>query len=201
MSAKKAKTATPKSTNQSNGYVPRLKAYYHDTIVPTLVKELKYDNVMQVPVLEKIVLNIGVGRAVEDAKHLEAAVADLMTISGQKPKITKAKKSISNFKLREGMSIGCMVTLRRWRMYEFLERFINIAIPRIRDFRGLSDKAFDGRGNYSIGVREQIIFPEIDYDKVDRIRGMNITFITTAQSDREAYALLEAFGMPFRKRS
>lgn len=187
--------------SELNGYIPNLLTEYHKSIIPTLQKQFNYDNVMQVPKLHKIVVNMGVGKAVEDSKNIDFAVTDLATITGQKPRINKAKKSISNFKLREGMPIGCMVTLRSWRMFEFLERFINIAVPRMRDFRGLPDKAFDGRGNYTIGIREQIIFPEIDYDKVDKIRGMNITFVTDAKTDEEAYALLAAFGVPFRKRN
>ncbi len=198
--ASKKKAPTGAGSQDLNGYVPRLLVHYKEHVVPTLMKQFNYRNIMEVPRLEKIVINMGVGSAVEDSKNLENAMADLMLISGQKPKITKAKKSISNFKLRQGMPIGCMVTLRGWRMYEFLDRYISIAVPRIRDFRGLSDRSFDGRGNYSVGVREQIIFPEIDYYKVDRIRGMNITFVTTAKTDEEAYALLAAFGMPFRKR-
>ncbi|RME00419.1 MAG: 50S ribosomal protein L5 [Calditrichaeota bacterium] len=199
MSAKKTKSTQDK-VQATNGYEPRLIRHYFDHVVPALQKQFNYKNVMQVPRLVKIVINMGVGNAVEDTKNLDNAMADLARISGQKPKVTRAKKSISNFKLRQGMAIGCAVTLRRWRMYEFLDRYISIAVPRIRDFRGLPDRAFDGRGNYSVGVREQIIFPEIDYDKVDRIRGMNITFVTTAKTDEEAYALLAAFGMPFRKR-
>lgn len=195
--AKKSKN----SETATNGYKPNLQVLYQTQILGQLQKQFGYRNTMQIPRLEKIVLNMGVGKAVEDTKNLEFAIADMTAISGQKPKMTRAKKSISNFKLREGMPIGCTVTLRKVRMYEFLERFINIAVPRIRDFRGLPDKAFDGRGNYTIGIREQIIFPEINYDKVDRIRGMNISFITSARTDEEAYALLAAFGMPFRKRS
>ncbi|MDZ7288841.1 MAG: 50S ribosomal protein L5 [candidate division KSB1 bacterium] len=183
-----------------DGYKPRMLVMYRNEIVPALIKRFNYKNVMQVPRLAKIVLNMGIGDAVEDQKHLDHAVEDLQTISGQKPAIRRAKKSISNFKLRQGMAIGCMVTLRRWRMYEFLDRFISLAVPRIRDFRGLPDNAFDGRGNYSVGIKEQIIFPEINYDKVAKIRGMNITFVTTANTDEEAYELLSAFGMPFRKR-
>ena len=170
-------------------------------MIAELQKQFQYKNIMEVPRLNKIVVNVGVGEAVEDSKNIDFAVNDLATIAGQKPRINRAKKSISNFKLREGMPIGCSVTLRKWRMYEFLERFINIAVPRIRDFRGLTDKAFDGRGNYTIGIKEQIIFPEIDYDKVDKVRGMNITFVTDAKTDEEAYALLAALGMPFRKRN
>lgn len=186
---------------EMNGYVPNLLTFYKESVVPALQKQFQYGNAMQVPRLHKIIVNIGVGNAVEDAKNIDFASTDLATITGQKPRINKAKKSISNFKLREGIPIGCSVTLRRWRMFEFLERFINIAVPRMRDFRGLPDKAFDGRGNYTVGIREQIIFPEIDYDKVDKIRGMNITFVTDAKTDEEAHALLSAFGMPFRKRS
>ncbi len=181
------------------GYVPRLIERYKKVVVPHMMKKFNYKNPMQVPRLEKIVINMGVGEATENPKFLESAVEDLRVISGQQPVITKAKKAISNFRLRAGTPIGCKVTLRRWRMYEFLDRLITIAIPRIRDFRGLSDKSFDGRGNYSLGVREQIIFPEIDYDKVDKIRGMDITIVTTAETDEEAYELLSAFGMPFRK--
>ncbi len=183
------------------GYIPSFFTKYKSEIAPALLKQFEYKNVMQVPHLEKVVLNMGVGQAVEDSKNLENAISDLTLITGQKPKVTMARNSISNFKLREGMKIGCMVTLRNRKMYEFLERFICIAVPRIRDFRGLADKAFDGRGNYNIGVQEQIIFTEIDYDKVDKIRGLNITFVTSANTDEEAHALLSAFGMPFRKRS
>ncbi|RMF58982.1 MAG: 50S ribosomal protein L5 [Calditrichaeota bacterium] len=181
-------------------YVPRYVKEYKERVVPALMKRFNYKNVMQVPRLEKIVINMGVGEANQDAKLLERSMEDLEQIAGQRPVVTVAKKSISNFKLREGQKIGCKVTLRRWRMYEFLDRLINIDIPRIRDFRGLSDRSFDGRGNYSLGVKEQIIFPEIDYDKIDRIRGMDITVVTTAKTDEEAYELLAAFGMPFRKR-
>ncbi|MCG3157958.1 MAG: hypothetical protein DKINENOH_04594 [bacterium] len=181
-------------------YVPGLLQTYRKEIVPALQKRFNYANPMQVPRLAKITINMGVGDAVDDQKYLDAAVSDMEIITGQKPIVTRAKKSISNFKLRQNMAIGCMVTLRRWRMYEFLERFISIAVPRIRDFRGLPEKAFDGFGNYSIGVKEQIIFPEINYDKVTKIRGMNITFVTTAKSDEEAYELLSGFGMPFRRK-
>ncbi|MDZ7266120.1 MAG: 50S ribosomal protein L5 [candidate division KSB1 bacterium] len=181
-------------------YVPGLLLKYRQEIVPALQKRFNYANPMQVPRLAKITINMGVGDAVDDQKYLDAAMSDLEIIAGQKPIVTRAKKSISNFKLRQNMAIGCMVTLRRWRMYEFLERFISIAVPRIRDFRGLPDKAFDGFGNYSIGVKEQIIFPEINYDKVTKIRGMNITFVTTAKTDEEAYELLSGFGMPFRRK-
>ena len=181
-------------------YIPRPLKIYREEASPALMKRFSYSNKMQVPRLDKIVLNMGVGDAVDDQKFLDAALADMQTITGQKPLVTRAKKSISNFKLREDMPIGCMVTLRGLRMYEFLDRFISIAVPRIRDFRGLSDKAFDGRGNYSISLREQIVFPEINYDKILKVRGMNITFVTTAKSDEEAYELLASFGMPFRKR-
>lgn len=182
-------------------YVPQAQDRYKKEIVPYLMKKFGYKNVNEVPKIKKISLNMGVGDAKQDPKLLENAMNDLMIISGQKPAPTKAKKSISNFKLREGMSVGCKVTLRRLRMYEFLERFISIAIPRIRDFRGLADGSFDGRGNYSVGVKEQIIFPEINVDKIDRIRGLDITFVTDARTDEEAYELLKAFGMPFRKQA
>ncbi len=181
-------------------YKPRLKSQYKESIIASLMKRFSYENVMQVPKLEKIVTNIGVGEAIQNPKVLEGAVSDLQQITGQKPSIRRAKKSISNFKLREGMEIGCMVTLRQNYMYEFLDRFISIALPRVRDFRGLSDKSFDGHGNYTVGVREQIIFPEINYDKVDQVRGMDVTFCTTAKTDEEAFELLKEFGMPFRTR-
>jgi len=180
-------------------YTPRLKQKYQDEIVPALMKRFEYKNVMQVPKLKKICLNMGVGDAIGDSKLLERAMEDLEVISGQKPAITQAKKSISNFKLREGMKIGARVTLRGERMFEFLDRFISLAVPRIRDFRGLPNNSFDGRGNYSVGAREQIIFPEINIDKMDVIRGMNITFVTSANSDEEAFELFKNFGMPFKK--
>jgi len=183
-----------------NGYKPRMSDMYKNEVVPALRKRFNYKNVMQVPRLDRIVVNMGVGEAVEDQKHLDHAIEDLQIITGQKPAIRRAKKSISNFKLRQGMPVGCKVTLRRWRMYEFLERFISLAVPRIRDFRGLPDNSFDGRGNYTIGLKEQIMFPEINYDKVAKIRGMNITFVTTAKTDEECHELLSALGMPFRKR-
>lgn len=176
----------------------RLKEKYQQEIAPALMKELGLKTIMQVPRLEKIVLNIGVGEAIQNAKALDAAVADLTQISGQKPVITRARRSIAAFKLRQGMSIGAMVTLRGQRMYEFLDRLINLALPRIRDFRGVSRRAFDGRGNYSIGLREQIVFPEINYDKVDKIRGLEVAIVTTAPNDAQGYALLRRFGMPFR---
>ena len=176
-----------------------LQKKYKKEIVPGLMKRFGYKNVMEVPHLKKINLNMGVGEAIQDPKTLENAINDLTIITGQKPYPRSAKKSISNFKLREGMKVGTAVTLRGQRMYDFLERFINLAVPRIRDFRGLSDKSFDGRGNYSMGVQEQIIFPEINVDKIDKIRGMNITFVTNAKSDEEAFELLKAFGMPFKQ--
>ena len=180
--------------------VPRLKKLYRDVIIPEMMKKFGYKSVMQVPRLVKIVVNMGVGQATQDPKLLEMAMKELAKITGQQPVIRRAKKSISNFKLRAGMAIGCKVTLRRERMYEFLDRLINAAIPRIRDFRGLSDKSFDGRGNYTLGIKEHIIFPEINVDEVERIFGMDITIVTTAKTDEEAYELLRLFGMPFRKR-
>ncbi|MBX0326882.1 50S ribosomal protein L5 [Oscillochloris sp. ZM17-4] len=176
----------------------RLREKYRSEIVPALMQEFKYTSVMQVPHLTKIVVNVGVGEAVTNSKALDAAVADLTTITGQKPVITKAKKSIASFKLREGMSIGTMVTMRSERMYDFLDRLINLALPRIRDFRGISRRSFDGRGNYSLGLREQIVFPDIDYDKIDKIRGLEVVIVTTATDDEHAYALLKRLGMPFR---
>lgn len=177
----------------------KLHDYYRDQVVNELKNKFNYASVMQVPRIEKITLNMGVGEALTDKKLLDNAVADLTAISGQKPLITKARKSVAGFKIRQGYPIGCKVTLRGERMWEFLERLITIAVPRIRDFRGLSTKSFDGRGNYSMGVREQIIFPEIDYDKVDRVRGLDITITTTAKNDEEGQALLVAFNFPFRK--
>lgn len=179
---------------------PRLLEMYKQEIVPLLIKQFNYKNVMQVPKLHKITLNIGVGKATQDPKLLEDAVKDLEMIAGQKPVIRKAKKAISNFKLRQGMAIGSMVTLRGARMYEFLDRLINIALPRVRDFRGVSDKSFDGHGNFSLGIKEHIIFPEINVDKVNRIYGMDITIVTTAKTDAEAFELLKGFGFPFRKK-
>ncbi|HRE57441.1 MAG TPA: 50S ribosomal protein L5 [Candidatus Kapabacteria bacterium] len=178
---------------------PRLKQFYREQIIPNLMKQFGYKSIMQVPKLEKICLNMGVGVAVSDPKNLQAAVNELELIAGQRPAVTRSKKSIANFKLREGMPIGCHVTLRQARMFEFLDRFVNITSPRVRDFRGFSDKGFDGRGNLTIGIKEQIIFPEIDVDKVNRITGMDITFVTSASTDEEAYALLKEFGFPFRK--
>jgi large subunit ribosomal protein L5 len=175
----------------------RLQVKFRKEIVPALMKRFGYKNVMEVPKLKKISVNIGVGEAIQDPKALDNAMNDLSIICGQKPKYSTAKKSISNFKLRQGVKIGTSVTLRGQIMYDFLDRFINLAVPRIRDFRGLSDKSFDGRGNYTVGVSEQIIFPEINVDKIDKIRGMDITFVTNAKGDEEAYELLKAFGMPF----
>ncbi len=177
----------------------RLRESYENDIKAAMTEKFGYKNVMQVPRLEKIVINMGVGEAKENSKVLESAVKDLATISGQKPVITKAKKSVANFKLREGMPIGCKVTLRGERMYEFCDRLVNLALPRVRDFRGVSAESFDGRGNYALGVKEQIIFPEIEYDKVDKVRGMDIIFVTTAKTDEEARELLRLFGMPFKK--
>jgi large subunit ribosomal protein L5 len=177
---------------------PRLRNFYKKEIAPNLMKELSLKNPMQVPRLTKIVINMGLGEAVRDLKILEAAAEDMAKIAGQKPVLTTAKKSIATYKLREGMDIGCMVTLRRERMWEFLDRFVNLALPRVRDFRGVAAK-MDGRGNYSVGLKEQIIFSEIDYDKVDKLRGMNITFVTTATNDEQCKALLTHLGMPFRK--
>lgn len=178
--------------------IPRLKEKFDKEVVPAMMKEFSYSNVMQVPKLEKIVLNIGLGEAVKEIKVIDAATRDLAAITGQKPVVTKAKKSIATYKLRAGMPIGCMVTLRGAKMYEFYDRFVSFAGPRIRDFKGMPDKSFDGRGNYTVGVKEQIIFPEIEYDKIDKIRGLNITINTTAKSDEEAKALLKHLGMPFR---
>ncbi len=178
----------------------RLHKLYKQDIAPELLKKFSYKSIMQVPKIHKIVVNMGVGAAVADPKILEEAVRDLEAVTGQKPSIRKAKKAVSNFKLREGVNIGAMVTLRKERMYEFLDRLVNIALPRVRDFRGLSDKSFDGRGNYTLGVKEQIIFPEINVDKITKVLGMDITIVTTAKSDNEAYELLQAFGIPFRRK-
>ncbi|MHB8129408.1 MAG: 50S ribosomal protein L5 [Mobilitalea sp.] len=177
----------------------RLKDMYNDEIVAGMTKKFGYKNVMEVPKINKIVINMGVGEAKDNAKVLETAIKDMEIIAGQKPVITKARKSIANFKLREGMAIGCKVTLRGAKMYEFADRLINLALPRVRDFRGVNPNAFDGRGNYSLGIKEQLIFPEIEYDKVDKVRGMDIIFVTTANTDEEARELLSQFGMPFRK--
>lgn len=217
MAEKKVKQPAPSGTPDKKGKAPkeapkesapvaevrvpnRLLGIYRKQIVPDLIKKLNYKNVMQAPKLKKIVVNMGVGAAASDAKVMEEAIRDLETIAGQKASVRKAKKDISNFKLRKGVNIGVMVTLRKERMYEFLDRFINVALPRVRDFKGLSDKSFDGRGNYSIGVKEQIIFPEINADKVLKVLGMDITLVTTANTDAEAFELLQAFGFPFRKK-
>jgi large subunit ribosomal protein L5 len=177
----------------------RLREYYRTECVPRMMQEFRYHSPMQVPRLEKIVINMGLGEAIQNIKLLESAQNELAAIAGQKPVVTKAKKSIAAFKLREGMPIGCMVTLRRDRMYFFLDKLVNVVLPRVRDFRGVSEKAFDGRGNYTLGVKEQIIFPEIDYDKIDKVKGMNITIITTARTDEEGKFLLSLLGMPFRR--
>jgi large subunit ribosomal protein L5 len=176
----------------------RLKEQYKTTTVPALMKEFSYPNVMAVPKLEKITINVGMGEATQNPKVMDGAVAELAQISGQKPVVTKARKSIAAFKLREGMTIGCMVTLRGERMFEFLDRLVNVALPRVRDFRGVSTKSFDGRGNYTLGIKDQLLFPEIDYNKVEKTRGMNISITTTARTDAEGLALLKHLGMPFR---
>ena len=176
----------------------RLQEKYQKEVVPALTEKFGYKNVMQLPKIEKVIINMGVGEAVGNPKALDSAVSDLTIISGQKPLLTRAKKSLAAWKLREGMPIGCKVTLRGVRMYQFLDKFMNVALPRVRDFRGVSDKAFDGRGNYAVGLKEQLIFPEIEYDKIDKIRGMNIVIVTTAQTDEEARELLKLMGMPFK---
>jgi large subunit ribosomal protein L5 len=178
----------------------RLQEKYTTVVVPALMKEFEYSSVMQAPKVEKIVINMGIGDAIANAKALEEAVAELTQLSGQKPVVTKAKKSIANFKLREGMDIGCKVTLRGVKMYEFLDKLVNIALPRVRDFRGVSANAFDGRGNYTLGVKEQLIFPEINFDKVNRVRGMDIVIVTSAKTNAEGRALLKGLGMPFEKK-
>jgi len=180
-------------------YVARLEAKYKAEIVPALMKEFGYASIMQTPKLDKIVINVGVGDATSNSKLLEDAVNDLQTITGQRPVVTKAKKSIATFKLREGQAIGCKVTLRGQRMYEFLDKLVTISLPRVRDFRGVSKNAFDGRGNYTLGIKEQLIFPEINFDKVTKVRGMDVVIVTTANTDKEAYSLLEKLGMPFHK--
>ena len=197
MAEKKAATkASPKAEVKATN---RLKEKYLNEVKPALFEEFKYSSIMQVPALAKVVINIGVGDALQDGKRLEAAVNELTLISGQKPVITKAKKSIAAFKLREGQEIGCKVTLRGIRMYEFLDKLLSISLPRVRDFRGVSRNAFDGRGNYTLGIKEQLIFPEIEYDKVVKVRGMDIVIVTTANTDKEAFSLLEKLGMPFQK--
>jgi large subunit ribosomal protein L5 len=179
----------------------RLKEKYQAELAPQLMKDLQLKNVMEVPRIEKVVINMGLGEAIQNIKILESAVVELGRISGQKAVVTKAKNSIATFKLREGMPIGCMVTLRRDRAYEFLDRLINVALPRVRDFKGVSPKAFDGRGNYTLGIKEQLIFPEIDFEKIDKVKGMNVTIVTSARTDEEGRALLAGMGMPFRKKS
>ena len=177
----------------------RMREFYNNEVVPALIKKFSYKNIMEVPKIDKIVINMGVGEAKDNPKVLESAVADLTTISGQKPIITKAKKSIANFKIREGMPIGCKVTLRGNKMYDFADRLISLALPRVRDFRGVTANSFDGRGNYALGIKEQLIFPEISYDKIDKVHGMDIIFVTTAKTDEEAKELLTLLGMPFAK--
>ena len=177
----------------------RLKEIYKNEIVDAMMKKVEYKNVMEVPKLDKVVVNMGVGEAKDNAKALESAVKDMETVTGQKAVLTKAKKSVANFKIREGMAIGCKVTLRGERMYEFVDRLINLALPRVRDFRGVNPNAFDGRGNYALGIKEQLIFPEIEYDKIDKVRGMDVIFVTTAKTDEEARELLTQFNMPFTK--
>jgi large subunit ribosomal protein L5 len=177
----------------------RLKEKYQKEVAPALLKEFNYTNPMQVPAINKVVVNIGMGEAIQNAKAMDAAVADLAAITGQRPVITRAKRSVAAFKLREGMQIGCMVTLRGDRMYQFLDKLMNVALPRLRDFQGVSPEAFDGRGNYTLGLREQLVFPEIDYDKVDKVRGMEVSIVTTARTDEEGRRLLRSMGMPFKK--
>ncbi len=197
--APKGAPAAPRRPKGTGQVPPRLRGRFKTVVVPALMKERGYRNPFQVPRLEKIVINMGVGEAKDNAKVLDAATADLAAITGQKPVVTKAKKSIANFKLREGLPIGAKVTLRGARMYEFLDRLMNVALPRVRDFRGVPPKSFDGRGNYALGLREQVIFPEILYDKIDKIRGMDVIIVTTAHTDEEAKALLTHLGMPFRE--
>src|SRR5438067_1310598 len=195
----KEETAPKKEPKQSKKVEARLKHHYHDRVIPALVKEFGYKNVMAVPRIAKVSVNIGLGEATQNAKLMDGAVNELGQIAGQKPVVTKARKSIAAFKLREGMAIGCMVTLRGDRMYEFFDRLVNMALPRVRDFRGVSSKSFDGRGNYTLGIKDQLIFPEIDYAKVDKTKGMNISITTTARTDAEGLALLKTMGMPFRQ--
>jgi large subunit ribosomal protein L5 len=194
-----AATNGASSNGTGEGAIPRLKTRYLEEIRPTLVNELKYANVMQAPRLEKIVVNIGIGEAIANSKALDAATGDLQAITGQKPITKKAKKSIAQFRLREGMTVGIMVTLRGNRMYEFLDRLVNAALPRLRDFQGVPTRSFDGRGNYSLGLREQLVFPEIDYDKIDKLRGLEITMVTSARTDQEGRRLLELMGVPFAR--
>lgn len=197
MATKKKTEAAPVFAELAEKTAPRLKVKYLEEVVPQLKEQFKYENVMQIPKLEKIVLNMGLGSEKDNPKGLEVALKELATISGQRPVVTKAKKSVANFKVRQGMNIGAKVTLRGDRMYHFADKLMNIVMPRIRDFRGISDTSFDGRGNYAMGVREQLIFPEINYDDVDKVRGLDIVFVTTAKTDEEAKALLQYLGMPF----
>jgi large subunit ribosomal protein L5 len=198
-SAERPQETAARKTGPERVPTPRLKQRYHDVVVPALMKEFSYKNPMQAPKLVKVVLNAGMGEAISNAKVLDHAADELGRITGQRPVITRAKKSIATFKLREGMPIGCMVTLRRERMYEFLDRFISAALPRIRDFKGVSSKSFDGRGNYTVGIKEQVIFPEIEFDKVESVHGLDIVIVTTAKTDEEGRALLGHLGMPYRK--
>lgn len=195
----KTEEVAPTSGHKVKAYVTRLEKKFKEEVTPSLMKKFEYKNVHEVPHLDKIVINIGVGDATQDKKRLDEAVEELGLISGQKPVITKAKKSIATFKLREGEPIGCKVTLRGRRMYEFFDKLVSISLPRVRDFRGVNKNCFDGRGNYTLGIKEQLIFPEIDYDKVNKVRGMDIVVVTTAKSDEEAYALLKELGMPFNR--
>ena len=197
--APKEKAAKVAKTPAKAGYTPRLQAVYDKEIRATMQKQFNYKNAMQVPKLDKIVINMGVGENVNDSKVINAAVSDMSLISGQKPTVARSKKAIASFKLRENLPIGCKVTLRKQKMYEFLDRLINTALPRVRDFRGVNPKSFDGRGNYALGLKEQLVFPEINYDKIDQVRGMDIIIVTTAKTDNEARALLTAFNMPFIK--
>jgi large subunit ribosomal protein L5 len=201
--AKAAKAAEPKSERVAEPAAPltppRLIEFYRSECVPKMMQEFRYKSPMQVPRLQKVVVNLGMGEAIQNIKLLESAAAELSVITGQKAVVTRAKKSIAAFKLREGMPIGCMVTLRRTRMYDFFDKLVNVVLPRVRDFRGVSERAFDGRGNYTLGIREQIIFPEIDYDKIDKVKGMNITIVTSAPTDEEGKYLLRLMGLPFRK--
>jgi large subunit ribosomal protein L5 len=197
--AEAGKAPARRGGGKSEGYVPRLRAHFEDVVRAKLTKDFGYTNPMQVPVLEKVVLNMGIGEGVNDRKKVDVAAADLSLIAGQKAVITKARQSIATYKLRDGQAIGCKVTLRKARMYEFLDRLVNIALPRVRDFRGLNPKSFDGRGNYSLGLKEHIVFPEIDFDKTSEVWGMDITVCTTARTDDEARALLAAFNFPFRQ--
>jgi large subunit ribosomal protein L5 len=196
--AEKTPAPVEKAPVPAEKMTPRLQEYYFSECVPRMMQEFKYKSPMQVPRLAKIVINLGLGEAIQNIKLLESASQELAAITGQRPVVTRARRSIAAFKLREGMPIGCMVTLRRSRMYDFFDKLVNVVLPRVRDFRGMSDKSFDGRGNYTLGIKEQIIFPEIDYDKIDKVKGMNITVVTTARSDEEGKYLLTLLGLPFR---